>query len=68
MNIYYTTLSSNSNSDDLYARAMAVDLHLLTGDKNKRQRRVGQLEEYYEALGIDLNTTNERDRPELNEP
>ena len=34
-------LPFNSNSDDLYALATAFDLYFLTGDKNKRQLRVG---------------------------
>jgi hypothetical protein len=56
------------NSDDLYERAIAVNLHLLTGNKNKRQRRVGQLDEYYESLGSDLNSLHERERPERDDP
>jgi hypothetical protein len=47
---------------------MAVDVHLLTNNKNKRQRRVGQLEEYFESLVTDLTTGSERDLELLNEP
>jgi hypothetical protein len=52
----------------LYLRATAVDTHLLTGSKNKRQRRLRQVNEYFEALYADLNSTNERERPLLEEP
>jgi hypothetical protein len=40
---------------------MAVDLHLLTNAKNKRQRRAGQIEEYFESLVTDLTTGSDRD-------
>jgi hypothetical protein len=52
-------------ANDFYAQAMAVDTHLLTGNKNKRQRCVSQVDEYFEALYTDLNTTNESDIPLL---
>jgi hypothetical protein len=55
-------------ANDLYSRATAVDTHLLTGSKNKRQRGLGQVDEYFEALYADLNTTNDRERPLLEEP
>jgi hypothetical protein len=48
-------------ANDLYSRVTAVDTHLLTGNKNKRQRRIRQIEEYYESLNTDLNAANERD-------
>ncbi|KAF1936954.1 hypothetical protein EJ02DRAFT_470082 [Clathrospora elynae] len=40
---------------------MAVNLHLLTNNKGKQQRRVGQLEEYFESLGNDLTVGSEQD-------
>jgi len=55
-------------ANDLYSRVTAVDTHLLTGNKNKRQRRIGQIEEYYESLDTDLNAANERDQPVLQDP
>jgi hypothetical protein len=55
-------------ANDLYSRVTAVDTHLLTGNKNKRQRRIGQIEEYYESLDTDLNAANERDQPVLEDP
>ncbi|KAF1943323.1 hypothetical protein EJ02DRAFT_486282 [Clathrospora elynae] len=61
-------LPSSSSSNNLYAWAMAIDLHLLTGNKNKRQHCIGHLKEYYKALSIDLNTTNKRGWPELDKP
>jgi hypothetical protein len=61
-------LPNNAYSDDLFERTMAVDVHLLTNNKNKRQRRVGQLEEYFESLVIDLTTGSERDLELLDEP
>jgi hypothetical protein len=53
---------------DLYSPATAVDTHLLTGFKNKCQCRPGQVDEYFEALYADLNTTNEQEWPLLEEP
>jgi hypothetical protein len=47
---------------------MAVDLHLLTNTKNKRQRQAGQVEEYFESLMTDLTTSSERDRELLDDP
>ena len=47
---------------------MAVDVHLLTNNTNKRQRRVGQLDEYFEWLVTDLTTGSERDLELLNDP
>jgi hypothetical protein len=55
------TLRRKLPASNLYARATAVDTHLLTGNKNKRQRRVSQVDEYFEALYTDLNTTSESD-------
>jgi hypothetical protein len=43
----------------------AIDTHLLTGNKNKRQRCVSQVDKYFEALYTNLNTTNESDIPLL---
>jgi hypothetical protein len=40
---------------------MAVNLHLLTNAKNKRQRRAGQIEEYFKSLVTDLTTSSDRD-------
>lgn len=59
---------NSDNYDDLYERTMAVDVHLLTKTKNKRQRRVGQLEEYFESLVIDLTVGSEGDLGLLNNP
>jgi hypothetical protein len=56
------------STNDLYSHVTAVDTHLLTGNKNKRQRRTGQIEEYYESLDTDLNAANERDQPVLEDP
>jgi len=61
-------LPSGSNYDDLYERTMAVDIHLLTNNNKKRQRRVGQLEEYFESLVTDLTTGSEKDLELLNNP
>jgi hypothetical protein len=47
---------------------MAVDVHLLKNNKNKRQGRVGQLEEYFESLVTNLTTGSERDLELLDEP
>ena len=55
-------------ANDLYSRVTAVDTYLLTGNKNKRQRRIGQIEEYYESLDTDLNAANKRDQPVLQDP
>jgi hypothetical protein len=53
------------SANDLYAWVTAINTHLLTGNKNKRQqqrqRRVGQVDKYFEALYTNLNTTNESD-------
>jgi hypothetical protein len=40
---------------------MAVNLHLLTNAKNKRQRRAGQIKEYFKSLVTDLTTGSDRD-------
>jgi hypothetical protein len=61
-------LPSNGNSSDLYERTMAVDLHLLTNAKNKRQRRAGQVEEYFESLVTDLTTGSDRDLELFDDP
>jgi hypothetical protein len=61
-------LPNSTSTNDLYERTMAVDLHLLTNTKNKRQRRVGQLEEYFEALVTDLTTGSERKLKLLDNP
>jgi hypothetical protein len=61
-------LLSNGNSSDLYERTIAVDLHLLTNAKNKRQRRAGQMEEYFESLVTDLTTGSDRDLELLSDP
>jgi hypothetical protein len=55
-------------ANDLYTRATAVDTYHFTGNKNKRQRHVGQVDEYFEALYSNLNTTNEQDLPLLEYP
>jgi hypothetical protein len=55
-------------ANDLYSHVTAVDAHLLTGNKNKRQQRIGQIEEYYKSLDTDLNAANERDQPVLEDP
>jgi hypothetical protein len=47
---------------------MAVDLHHLINTKNKRQRRVGQVEEYFESLVTDLITAIDRDLELLDGP
>jgi ribosomal protein S27E len=47
---------------------MKVDLHLLTNHTNKRQRWVGQLEEYFEALVVNYTTSSERDLLLLAQP
>ena len=47
---------------------MAVDIHLLTNNNKKRQRRVGQLEEYFESLVTDLTIGSEKDLELLNNP
>ena len=47
---------------------MAVNLHLLTNSKNKRQRRAGQVEEYFESLVTDLTTGSDRDLELLDNP
>jgi hypothetical protein len=57
-----------ANSDDLYERTTTVDIYVLTGNKNKRQHRAGQLEEYYEALACDVNSMNERECPNRDHP
>jgi hypothetical protein len=61
-------LSSNGNSSNLYDRTMAVDLHHLINTKNKRQRRVVQVEEYFESLVTDLTTGSDRDLELLDDP
>jgi hypothetical protein len=40
---------------------MAVDPYLLTNARNKKLGRVGQLEEYFDALVTDLTTASKRD-------
>jgi len=47
---------------------MAVDLHLLTNSKNKKQRRVRQLKEYFDALVTDLTTASEHELKLLKKP
>jgi hypothetical protein len=59
---------NNSNSSDLYERTMQIDLHLLTNHTNKRQRRIGQLEEYFEALVVDYTVGSETDLQLLEQP
>jgi hypothetical protein len=43
-------LPPNSSSNDLYTQKMNVDLHLLTNSKNKKQKRLSQLDEYFDDL------------------
>jgi hypothetical protein len=47
---------------------MQIDLHLLTNHTNKRQRRIGQQEEYFEALVVDYTVGSERDLELLEQP
>jgi hypothetical protein len=61
-------LPNSTSTSDLYKRTIAVDLHLLTNTKNKRQRQVGQLEEYFEALVTDLTTGSEGELQLLKNP
>ena len=57
-----------SDSNDLFSRTMAVDLHLLTNAKNKRQKRLSQLDEYFDDLVTDLNSGSEQELQLLSDP
>ncbi|KAH3938518.1 hypothetical protein HBH98_249950 [Parastagonospora nodorum] len=61
-------LPNDDSKNSLYEAAMAVDLHLLTNARNKKQRRVGQLDEYFDALVTDLTTASEHEAELLEEP
>jgi hypothetical protein len=47
---------------------MAVDLHLLTNAKNKRQKRTSQLDKYFDDLVIDLTNASEQELQLLSDP
>lgn len=61
-------LPSGSNSEDLFDQSMAVDLHLLTNSKNKRQKRVSQLDEYFDALLSNYTSASEQELKLLKQP
>ena len=50
---------SGSSGDGLYERSMAVDLHLLTNAKSKRQKRANQLDDYLDSLAFEHATASE---------
>jgi hypothetical protein len=50
------------NHSSLYAQTMSVDLMLLTNTTAKRQKRVGQLDEYFGNQSIDLNSESEHEQ------
>jgi hypothetical protein len=52
-------LPSTNTSTNLYERTTEVDLYLLTNAKNKRQKRVNQLDEYFDALYFDITNASE---------
>lgn len=56
------------NSNDLYAQTMAVDLHLLTNAKSKRQKRTTQLDEYFDDLLTDVTNASDRELALLDDP
>lgn len=47
---------------------MAVDLHLLTNAKSKRQKRSTQLNEYFDDLLSDVINASKRELKLLNDP
>lgn len=60
-----TPAGSSYSFDD----TMSVDLMLLTGARShKKQKRVSQLEEYYNDLRDDMQTPNQAQRSQLDEP
>jgi hypothetical protein len=54
--------------DDLFILTMAVDLHLLTNAKNKRVKRVSQVDEYFDALLMDCTNASNDDLELLEKP
>jgi len=46
----------------LYERTMEIDLHLLTNNKAKKQKRVNQLDDYFDNLCMDLMNAGEDER------
>ena len=58
-----------SNRSSLYEDTIAVDLHLLTGSKShKRQKRVSQLDEYFNDIQTDFMSASPAYRQLLNDP
>ena len=58
-----------SNGSSLYEDTIEVDLHLLTGSKShKRQKRVSQLDEYFNDIQIDFMGASSAYRQLLNDP
>jgi hypothetical protein len=61
--------SDNGDSgDDIYKQAMEVDLQLLQNSKNKRQKRVSELDEYFDSLQYDLTNASDSQLAVLNQP
>jgi hypothetical protein len=57
-----------NNNMDLYTKTMAVDLHLMTNAKRKKQKRVTQLEEYFDDLLTEYTNGSERELQLLDDP
>jgi hypothetical protein len=54
--------------NDLFSHTMAVDLHLLTNAKNKRVKRVSQVNKYLNALLTDYTNASNDDLELLEKP
>jgi hypothetical protein len=53
---------------DLYTQTMSVDLILLTNAKNKRQKRVSQVDEYFDDLLSDITNSSDDNLALLDNP
>jgi hypothetical protein len=56
------------SESDLYTQTMSVDLMLLTNAKNKRQKRVSQVDEYFDDLLSDLTNSSDDNLALLDDP
>jgi hypothetical protein len=56
------------SESDLYTQTMSVDLMLLTSAKNKRQKRVSQVDKYFDDLLSDLTNSTNDNLALLNDP
>jgi hypothetical protein len=56
------------SESDLYTQTMSVNLMLLTNAKNKRQKRVSQVDKYFDDLLSDLTNSSDNNLALLHDP